>query len=111
MVDTSLDLKPGDFLYQSDQELFLVLAEENDETFTFAVHGWREIDKDRVEEYVDGRNGKLHKQEHVDEIVVEEADDDTIENYERLYELFYQYNEDISDEDVVDQFKMGGDDE
>lgn len=98
MDDVSVSLEPGDFLYQSDQELFLVVMEEDDDSYLFAVHGWREIDKERLGEYIDGENGKLHRREDVETVVEEDGDDDTIERYRALYKLFREYS-DKSDED------------
>jgi len=36
------DLTAGDFLYQSDQELFLVVVDETEDSYVFAAHGWRD---------------------------------------------------------------------
>lgn len=91
--DESFDIEPGDFLYQSDQELFLVVMEEREDSYLFSVHGWREIGKERLSEYVKGEHGKLHKQSDVDEIIENEADDETTDNYRRLHELFLKYSE------------------
>lgn len=93
------DLERGDFVYQSDQELFLVVYDEDEETYHFAVHGWRSIDKNRLDEYLDHQNGKLFDQEQIDELIEEKADDDTKEHYEMLERLFEAYNDSDFDED------------
>lgn len=92
------ELSTGDFVYQSDQELFLVVIGEDENSYQFAVHGWRNIDKERLEEYIDHDNGKLYKQEDVIETVEDEASDEQAKNFEILREMFSEY----SDEDIDD---------
>jgi hypothetical protein len=105
-IDSSLDLEPGDFLYQSDSELFLVVIEERDNSYFMAAHGWREIDKERLGEYVDGENGRLHRSEEVEETLDEKGDDETIENYQRLLDLFEMYTGDIEDSGPHEDFAL-----
>jgi len=81
------ELSPGDFLYQSDQELFLVVMEENEESYKFAVHGWRDIDKERLDEYIDDSRSKVHKQDTFEG----EVDDD--EKLNKLKQLFKVYEQ------------------
>lgn len=81
------ELKPGDFLYQSDQELFLVVMEENEESYKFAVHGWRDIDKERLDEYIEDSRSKVHKQDTFED----EVDDD--EKLNKLKQLFKVYEQ------------------
>ena len=91
MDDASdLELEPGDFLYQADQEIFLVLMEESDDSYLFSVHGWRDIDKERVAGYME-RQDALYSQEVIDTLVDEEADESTRESYERLLKVFDNY--------------------
>lgn len=104
--DETLDLDAGDFLYQSDQELFLVVMEERDDSYKLAVHGWREIGKNRLQEYTDGENGKLHRQADVDDVIEQDADDDTAESYEQLYSLFDLYTDGISDDGPSEEFAL-----
>lgn len=87
------DLSVGEFLYQSDQELFLVVSDESEESYRFSVHGWRTIDKDRVEEYVSHDNGKLYSKEQIEEFVKEEGNEQQVENYTRLKEIFNSYTD------------------
>lgn len=87
------DLDIGDFVYQSDQELFLVCIGEDDDSYRFAVHGWRSIDKERLNEYIDHQNGKLYQQSEIDELVETEGDDETKQHYDELQELFDAYSE------------------
>lgn len=86
-----IDLNAGDFLYQSDQELLLVVTGETDDSYTFAVHGWREIGKERIEEYVEDSRSKVHRQSEVEKIVQEKGDDETQENFDQLKQLFNVY--------------------
>lgn len=96
--ETDLDLEPGDFLYQADQEIFLVVMEEQDDSYLLAAHGWRNIGKDRLDDYIQNeQRSKLYGQDEVDEIVGEEADDRAAANYTRLRGLFQQYAEDFDD--------------
>lgn len=87
------NLDKGDFVYQSDQELFLVVIGEDEDTYRFAVHGWRNIGKERLDEYIDHQNGKLYRQEHITELVETEGDQSTQEHYSNLQELFSAYSE------------------
>jgi len=80
-----VELSPGDFLYQSDQELFLVVMGENEESYKFAVHGWRDIDKERLDEYIEDSRSKVHKQDTFED----EVDDD--EKLNKLKQLFKVY--------------------
>lgn len=91
--DAYVDLEPGDFVYQSDQELFLVVMEETEDGYRFAVHGWREIGHNRLHEYIEGEHGKLYKEDELEQIIEEEADDDTRQHFERLRDVFEQYRE------------------
>lgn len=93
------NLNVGDFVYQSDQELFLVVIGEDDGSYHFAVHGWRNIDKDRLDEYVDHQNGKLYTQEKITNLVESEGNKETREHYEKLQELFSTYSEIELEED------------
>lgn len=88
-----VELSPGDFLYQSDQELFLVVTGEEENHYTFAVHGWRDIDKERLEEYIEHSQSKVHKQETIEEIVREKGSSDTVEDFNKLKQLFSVYEE------------------
>lgn len=84
-------LKTGDFLYQSDQELFLVVTGETDDGYTFAAHGWREIGKDRIDEYIDDSRSKVHKQEEIDQLISAKGDDSTQQQFNKLKQLFSVY--------------------
>ncbi len=86
------NLSAGDFLYQSDQELFLVVTGETEDSYEFAVHGWREIDKERLDEYVSHENGKLYRQDDVSQIVHEEASPEQEQNFNTLKKLFNTYS-------------------
>lgn len=94
------DLKSGDFVYQSDLELFLVVTGETETSYQFAAHGWREIDKERVDEYLSHESAKLSKQEDIIELVESEGDDETKKQFEKLLKLFNTY----TDQDFEDGF-------
>lgn len=101
------DLAKGDFVYQSDQELFLVVTGETENSYEFAVHGWREIDKDRLDEYVSHENGKLYKQDDVSQIVSEEASDEQQDNFDTLTKLFDTYSRiELADEGPHTEFRL-----
>lgn len=101
------NLSEGDFLYQSDQELFLVVTGETEHSYEFAVHGWREISKDRLDEYVSHESGKLYKQDDISEIVEKEADDEQKENFKTLQRLFQTYSRtELTDEGPHTEFKL-----
>jgi len=101
------DLSVGDFVYQADQELFLVVVDEYDDSYRFAVHGWRDIGKDRLDEYVSHTSGKLYSQEKIDSMVEEEAADDTRQTYETMKEMFRVYKEaDLSDDGPHTEFLL-----
>lgn len=104
--DINLDLEKGDYVYQSDQELFLVVTGVNEDSYEFAVHGWREISDYRLQEYLDGDTGKLHRQQHV-ENVVENADEEGIEEtFNELTDLFAEYHSGLSEEGPHEEFKL-----
>lgn len=86
------DLKPGDFLYQSDQELFLVVIEEKEDSYSLAAHGWRDIDKDRIEEYIEDDKSKVHRQQEIEKLIEEKADEEEKQKFEQLIELFEVYD-------------------
>jgi hypothetical protein len=85
------DLDAGDFLYQSDQELFLVVMEENEDSYTFAVHGWRDIDKERLDEYIEDSRSKVHRQDEVEKLIDDSGDDETQRQFNKLKQLFAVY--------------------
>lgn len=102
-----VSLEPGDFLYQSDQELFLAMIEERDESYVFAVHGWREIDKDRVEEYIEDDKSRIHSKEKIERLVENQADASEKEKFEMLQELFETYEDvDASEDGPQDNFSL-----
>jgi hypothetical protein len=101
------NLEPGDFVYQSDQELFLVVIGETETSYKFAVHGWRNIDKERLDEYVSHDNGKLYQQSDVEEALDDNASDEQREQYEVLQQLFNAYADaDISEEGPHTDFAL-----
>jgi hypothetical protein len=100
-----IDLNAGDFLYQSDQELLLVVTGETEDTYNFAVHGWRNIDKERIEEYVEDSRSKVHQQDEVEEIVNEKGDEQTQENFNQLKQLFNVYKRaELPDDGIQNEF-------
>lgn len=89
----SPDLEKGDFLYQSDQELFLVMIDETDDEFIFAAHGWRTIDKNRVKEYVEDDRSKVHEQAKLEKLIDEKGDEETEAQFNKLKQLFAVYEQ------------------
>jgi hypothetical protein len=85
------ELSVGDFVYQADQELFLVVIGEEEESYRFAVHGWREIGKDRLDEYISHNSGELHSADIIDEMVEDKASNDVTETYEKMKKMFESY--------------------
>lgn len=107
MVDQqTLELEQGDFLYQVDQELFLVVMDEREDSYLFSVHGWRDIDKSRAYEYVEGEAGKLHSQAQFENVVEEAADDETKAAYKKLRSIFQSYSKDVGETEIADTFSM-----
>lgn len=104
--NVDLDLEPGDYVYQSDQELFLVVTEVNNDSHEFAVHGWREISDHRLQEYLDGDTGKLHRQKQVERVVEDSDQDDVKETFNELTDLFATYHGELSAEGPHEQFKL-----
>lgn len=106
-MSDSIDLSKGDFVYQSDQELFLVVMGETENSYQFAVHGWRDIDKQRLDEYVSHDNGKLYQQSDIDEVVESEGNDDEVEHFEQMKQMFRAYaNIDISEDGPHTEFSF-----
>lgn len=99
------ELEPGDFLYQSDQELFLCVIGETDDSYLFAAHGWRDIGKDRVEHYLEDDRSKVHSQSEIEKLVEENGDDEEIAKFEELTELFTSYEDaDIDMDGLASEF-------
>lgn len=89
----SIDLEPGDFLYQSDQELFLVCVKKNDDHVLLAAHGWRKIGNDRLEDYLDNDRSKIHREAEIERLIEQQGDEDKQEKFSKLQELFETYEE------------------
>lgn len=87
------DLSPGDVVYQSDQELFLVVIEEHEKSYRFAAHGWREIDKSRIEDYLEDSHSKVHSQSDIERIIEEKGNEQTKRHFNKLKQLFAVYEE------------------
>lgn len=104
--EPEVELEPGDFLYQSDQELFLVVTGETENGYRFAVHGWREINDHRLAEYLDGEHGKLHYEEDIEQVIEEEGDEETKQNFARLRDLFHSYDMGEEAQDVAENFAL-----
>lgn len=101
------DLSAGDFLYQSDQELFLVVTGETEDSYTFAAHGWRDIGKDRIDEYIEDSRSKIHRQGEIEQLIDENGSDDTEQQFNKLKQLFSVYEQmDIPDEGPHDDFAL-----
>lgn len=101
------DLTAGDFLYQSDQELFLVVTGETDNSYTFAVHGWRTIDKDRIDEYIDDSRSKVHRQSEIEQLIADEGGTEMERNINKLKQLFAVYEKaDLPDDGVQQQLAL-----
>lgn len=101
-------LEPGDFLYQSDSELFLVVVENNENNVKMAAHGWRTIDKGRLDEYISHENGKLYREKDVAEMISRKANargedvtkEDLEAKLEEIKEIFDVYGDEEMDTDV-----------
>jgi hypothetical protein len=85
------DLSEGDFVYQSDLELFLVVTGETENSYQFAAHGWREIGKERLDEYLSHDSAKLSSQEDVIEYIENKGDPETKQQFETLLKMFNAY--------------------
>lgn len=109
--DVDLDLECGDYVYQSDQELFLVVTGVHEESYEFAVHGWREIADYRLAEYLEGESGQLHRQEDVEDVVEAERDAETQQKFNQLTRLFAAYTNGLDDDGPHKQFKLRDTDE
>ena len=101
-----MDLSEGDFLYQGEQELFLVVVDETDDTYRLAAHGWRDIDKKRLDEYVESEHMSIYKGEDVIREVKRDGDsemEDRINQLQRM--LFDTYSErTFTEEGPVEDF-------
>lgn len=94
-----VSLEPGDFLYQADQELFLVCIEDREDEIEFAVHGWRTIDKKRLSDYLDADKPVIHTEEQVKHVVEEADDPNAEEKLDWLKNIFEQYKRAEIEED------------
>lgn len=94
-----VSLEPGDYLYQADQELFLVCMEDREDEIEFAVHGWRTIDKQRLESYLDEDKPIVHTQDEVRDVVTDADDPNAEEKLDWLTDIFEQYEDAEVEED------------
>jgi len=102
-----VDLEEGDFVYQSDLELFLVVIDETDNSYRFAAHGWREIDKNRVDEYLSHDNAKLHRADDVTDVVENNGSDEEKEHFNQLKTMFDVYDDiDLKEEGPHTEFDL-----
>lgn len=102
-----LDLETGDFVYQSDLELFLVVIGETENTYRFAAHGWREIDKERVDEYLSHDSAKLHPADDVSDVVENKGSDEEKEHFDQLRAMFDVYADlDLEEEGPHTEFDL-----
>lgn len=104
--EKTVQLEPGDFLYQSDQELFLVVTGETDNGYKFSVHGWREISDGRLSEYLDGEHGKLHHSQEIEQTIEETEEPEILETFRRLQELFENYESGEKNEELAETFAL-----
>lgn len=102
-----VDLEPGDYLYQSDQELFLVVVDVREDSYLFAAHGWRDIDKERLDQYIEDSHSKVHKQNEVEEFINSEGDNNDELQFNKLKQLFSVYeNADIPSDGAHTDFAL-----
>lgn len=102
-----VDLNPGDYIYQSDQELFLVVIDETEDSYVFAAHGWRDIDKDRLDQYIQDSHSKVHSQDEVESMIDDEGGDKTQQQFNKLKQLFAVYEKaDIPGEGAHTDFAL-----
>ena len=87
------DIEVGEFLYQSDSELFLVAIEEKEDHVLFAAHGWRQIGKNRLERYIEDDRSKIYQQDEIEQLIASKGDDEAEERFEELLELFEAYED------------------
>lgn len=102
-----VSLEPGDFLYQADQELFLVCIEDREDEIEFAVHGWRTIDKSRLNDYLDADKPVIHTEDQVRDVIEEADDPKAEEKLDWLRSIFDQYRDaEIEQESAHSDFSM-----
>jgi len=94
-------MEKGDFLYQSDQELFLVLIDESDHAYRFAIHGWREIDKKRLDYYLSDEGGSIYTSDEARRTVEKHGTDKQKRQFKELLEFFNEYAATEIDDDGV----------
>lgn len=94
------ELSRGEFLYDAEQELFYVVVQQNNDTVTFAVHGWRTMNVDRVDEYITSDRVSLFHEDDVHEVIEEDGDKKLAEQIAALKKnVFNVYQEREYDED------------
>lgn len=100
-------LEPGDFLYQADQELFLVCMEDREDEIEFAVHGWRTIDKERLDSYLDADRPIIHTEDEVREAVADADDPKAGDRLAWLTDIFEKYeNVDVESDSAHSDFAL-----
>lgn len=101
-----VDLSPGDFLYQADQELFLVCIQNQEDEIEFAAHGWRTIDKERLDEYLEAEKPIIHTEDQVRDVIDEADDPQAEEKLDWLKNIFEQYEADIEESSAHSDFSL-----
>lgn len=102
-----VSLEPGDYLYQADQELFLVCMEDREDEIEFAVHGWRTIDKGRLESYIEEDKPIVHTQDQVRDVVTDADDPKAEEKLDWLTDIFEKYERvDVEEDSAHSDFAL-----
>lgn len=102
-----VDLEPGDFVYQANEEIFLVVMETNENNIEFAAHGWRTINRDRLDSYLEADIPVMHTAEEVREVAMSSDDPKAAQKLTWLEDLFAIYAEaDIEEDSAHSDFAL-----
>lgn len=88
----------GDFFYDPEHELFLVVSSTDDETYTLAVHGWWELSEDRIEEYREEKMPGFVTADELEELIAADGSDELQETFAEIQALFEKYENGLDEE-------------
>jgi hypothetical protein len=89
------ELSKGDCLFQPENELFYVVTGRDENKINFALHGWQQVDVERVEQYLthDASGQFLYTEEELRDAV--DNADDVHNDLDRLKDMVFTVYADV----------------
>lgn len=85
------NLSKGDCLFHPQQESFFVVTDTGEDSINFAIHGWRSIDKDRLESYLmqEGEHKMFITEDELREQIQDEEAEDRLDRLKNMVFTVY----------------------